>query len=212
MIVAIAGLRSSAAQDALAANLAVLRARQGRTICVVDTDPRRAAFTWGYARGVAGVSPAIPARTVSARSLSLEIESMRASYSDILISTGERDTQESRAALIAARLVLVPLDVGQVDLDAHYQLVARLNAARMFNPGLRVLFVLIGPPGAPSPEDRAAIRVFVAHVMSASLARTVIHAAPACVYGQGRCLCDVETCDPESAADMHALYDEVFIH
>lgn len=210
MIVAIAGLHSSAAQDALIANLAVLRARHGRKICVVDTDPRRAAFHWGCARGEAGVTPAIPARTVSARSLTLEIEGMLPRYSDILISTGERDTQESRSALIAARVVLVPLEVGQVDLNTQYRLVARLNAARMFNPGLRVLFVIVGPASAPSDEDAAAIRAFVAHVMSASLAKTVIHSVSKAVYGQGRCLCDAETCDPESAADMHALCDEIF--
>jgi chromosome partitioning protein len=210
MIVAIAGLRSSAAQDALAANLAVLRARQGRKICVVDTDPRRTAYRWGCARGLAGVRPAIPARTVAARSLSLEIEGIQHRYADILISTGDCDTQECRSALIASRVVVVPIEPGQVNLDNQYQLVARLNAARMFNPSLRVLFVIVGPASAPSDEDAATIRTFVAHVMSATLAKTVIHAAPDCVYGQGRCLCDAETCDPESAADMHALYNEVF--
>jgi chromosome partitioning protein len=210
MIVAIAGLRSSAAQDALAANLAVLRARHGRKICVVDTDPRRVTFSWGCARGLAKVRPAIPVRTAEARTLSLEIEGMRDRFADILISTGERDTQESRSALIAAHVVVVPLEVGQVNLDAHYRLVARLNAARMFNPGLRVLFVIIRPACAPPDEDAAGIHAFVAHVMSATMAKTVIHAAPESVFGQGRCLCDAETRDLESAADMRALYDEVF--
>jgi chromosome partitioning protein len=210
MIVAFAGLRSSAAQDALAANLAVLRARQGRKICVLDTDARRTAYSWGCARGLAGVRPAIPARAVAARSLSQEIEGMQHRYADILISTGDGDSQDCRSALIAARVVVVPIEPGQVDLDTHYQLVARLNAARMFNPGLRVLFVIVGPASAPSERAAAAIRTYVAHVMSATLAKTVVHVAPACVYGQGRCVCDAETCDPQAAADMHALYNEVF--
>jgi Mrp family chromosome partitioning ATPase len=41
MIVVVASVRNGAAQDLLAANLAVLRAREGRSICLLDTDPRR---------------------------------------------------------------------------------------------------------------------------------------------------------------------------
>jgi hypothetical protein len=29
-------------------------------------------------------------------------------------------------------------------------------------------------------------------------------------YGIGRCVCDAETCDPARAAEMHALYREVY--
>jgi chromosome partitioning protein len=87
---------------------------------------------------------------------------------------------------------VVPVTPGQVDLDSQYQLIARLNAARMFNPGLRVLFVLVGVDGAPSDEERAAVRAFAARVMSATLASTIIRGA--------------------APADMDALYREVFNH
>jgi hypothetical protein len=40
-IVVVASVRNGAARDLLAANLAVLRAREGRSICLLDTDPRR---------------------------------------------------------------------------------------------------------------------------------------------------------------------------
>jgi hypothetical protein len=46
---------------------------------------------------------------------------------------------------------VVPVTPAQADLASQYQLIARLNAARMFNPGLRVLFVLVG--GADGPSD-----------------------------------------------------------
>ncbi|WP_373989002.1 hypothetical protein [Duganella sp. BuS-21] len=86
-----------------------------------------------------------------------------------MIDTEGRDTAGSRAALIA-----------------------RLNSARMFNPGLRVLFVLVGVAGTPSDEERAAVRGYVARVMSATLASTIIRGA--------------------APANMDALYREVFNH
>lgn len=108
----------------------------------------------------------------------------------VLVDTEGRDSAESRAALVAARLAVVPLKPEQADLSTRYQLIARLNAARMFNPGLRVLFVLVGGAGEPTDAERAAVRAYVAQVMSATLASTVIH-GPA-------------------PADMDALCREVF--
>jgi chromosome partitioning protein len=212
VIIAIAGLLGDAARSVLATNLAVLRAREGRKICLVDTDPKRAAFTWSCARSAAGISPSIPARTLAQPSLSVEIEQMQDRYNDILINTEARDTHMSRSALIAARVVLVPLERGQANLDTEYAMVARLNAARMFNPSLRVLFVIVGSNRTATNAEDAAMRAYVAHVMSATLAATVIHAPWEHHYGQGRCLSDAETCDPDTAAEMHALYHEVFHH
>jgi chromosome partitioning protein len=212
VIIAITGLPGDASGSVLATNLAVLRAGEGRKICLVDTDPTRCAFTWSCARSAAGISPSVPARTLAQASLSVEIERLQDRYHDILIHTEARDTQMSRAALIAARLVLVPLDHGQANLDTDYAMVARLNAARMFNPSLRVLFVSVGLSGTATVAADAAMRAYVAHVMSASLAATVIQAPCEHDYGQGRCLSDTQTCDPDSAAHMHALYHEVFHH
>ncbi|NML62825.1 hypothetical protein HHL21_17425 [Massilia sp. RP-1-19] len=57
----------------------------------------------------------------------------------------------------------------------------------------------------------AAVRLYAAHVMSATLAATVLHAPHALEYGQGRCVCDAETCDPEMAAELNSLYREVYM-
>ncbi|GJJ01261.1 hypothetical protein RugamoR64_17990 [Duganella rhizosphaerae] len=95
----------------------------------------------------------------------------------VLVDAEGRDSAESHAALAAARLALVPLTPEQADLSTRYQLIARLNAARMFNPGLHVHFVLVGEA---TDAERAAVCAYVAQVMSATLASTVIHGrAPA---------------------------------
>lgn len=190
MIVAIANQSGGAGKTIVANNLALLRARAGRKVMLVDTDPKAAASSWCSELAAAGVRPRVATRAITGRSLVEDLEQLRARYNDIVIDTEGRDTAESRAALIAARLVVVPVTPMQVDLSTQYQLIARLNAARMFNPGLRVLFVLVGGVDEPTAEDRAAVRAYVSRVMSATLANTVVHG--------------------QAPADMDALYREVF--
>jgi chromosome partitioning protein len=192
VIVAIASPGGAAGQAIVANNLALLRARAGRRVLLLDTGPRAASCAWCSEMAAAGVKPRVAARAISGRALLDELELLRTRYNDIVIDTEGRDTADSRAALIAARLAVVPVTPGQVDLGSQYQLIARLNSARMFNPGLRVLFVLVGVDGAPSDEERAAVRAFAARVMSATLASAIIRGA--------------------APADMDALYREVFNH
>lgn len=211
MIVAIASVEGHY-KTHLSANLAVLRARSGRKICSIDTDTTEFAYSWGCDRSIAAQAPWVMARTLSGPMLSREIANLGPSYGDLLINTGGHGRHETLTALIAARIVIVPVTVDQVDLDVHYALMARLNSARMFNPALKVIFVFVTDSSTPSPQQMAAVRLYVAQVMSATLTHTVLHVHGTYDYGLGRCVCDAETCDPEAAAEFNSLYHEVYIH
>jgi len=212
VIIAIANQNDSdSGKSVVASNLALLRARAGRKVMLVDADPKRACSDWSSARSANGIKPPVAAHAVGGRDLPQQLETLGRRYNDILIDTESRDTPASRSALIAARLVVVPVTVGQVDLEGHYQLIARLNSARMFNPGLRVLFVIVGSPSDPSEEELAAVRAYVAHVMSATLASTIIHVQGAAQQLGGSGICDVASRDLRAAAEMRELYREVFV-
>jgi chromosome partitioning protein len=111
-----------------------------------------------------------------------------------------------RPALIAAHLALVPLAALDADLEHRYRLASCLNAARMFNPGLRVLFVTAGD-GADTAA-LAPVRRYAAEVMAAHVAATVLDAASLRVARAGACACD----DPgtPACAALEALYAEVY--
>lgn len=210
MIVAIAGGIDSRGPCALAANLAVLRTRSGSRMCLLDIDPARSVYRWGCERNEAGQGPALASLALPARAPADGIDRIAASYSDLLIHTGACSGQDSRSAMLSARLVVVPLAPAGYDLDTNYALVAELNGARMFNPSLKVLFVMLADGAEPGALEWARARLYVHEVMSATLATTVLHLHGAGQYGQGRCVCDAETCDPEAAAELHALYREVY--
>ena len=153
MIVAIASFHDQSLKSLLATklatNLAVLRARSGRKICVIDTNPRQSAYAWSCDRNTVGQRPAVFGRALAGRMVSREIENLGSGFGDLLISTGEYDEQETLSALIAARLVIVPVRIDQVDVDAYYPMIARLNSARMFNPALKVMFVIVTDGATP---------------------------------------------------------------
>lgn len=215
MIVALAGSAGRVLETLLSVNLAVLRARSGRKICLIDTGPRAhprtSAYAWSCERRSARQWPSIPGRAASSRALAHEIEAMGPEYGDLFITAGGNDSQGTLSALIAARIVVVPVTVDHVDVERHYPLIARLNSARMFNPALKVLFVVVTDGATPPAGQLAAVKRYVGQVMSATLAETVLHLHGERDYGRGRCVCDAETCDPEAAAELHSLYREIYV-
>lgn len=217
MIVAIVNQHDNPDRTVVARNLAVLRARSGRRVCLMNTDAARDEWgvrgdrdDWCSERSTAGVRPWIDTRQVGSRAVKARLAALRPLFNDILIDAGARDSEACRCVLASAPLVLVPVRGDAIDLDCQYRLLARLNAARIFNPDMRVLFVAVGSAEGLTPQERAAVLAHVTRVQGASLADTVLHRPGAFDYGAGRCVCDAETCDPEAAAEMHALYREVY--
>lgn len=96
-------------------------------------------------------------------------------FDDVLVAAGECASDECCAALAAAQVALVPIAPEAADAGSHYALIARLNAARMFNPGLRVLFVATGSAAkAGAAGGLQAVRAYAAEVMSGHVAATVL--------------------------------------
>jgi len=212
MIVAIVNQHSNPDRTVVARNLAVLRARSGRRVCLMHTDSARAmaADDWSEQRSAAGVRPWIDTRQVGSRAVKTRLAALRPLFNDILIDAGTRDSEECRCVLASAHLVVVPVRGDAIDLDCQHRLLHRLNAAQGFNPQMRVLFVAVAGAHDPGPEQCAAVLAHVARVRGATLATSVLHAPCAFDDGRGRCVCDAGTCDPHAAAEMQALYREVY--
>ena len=209
MIIAIVNQHDNPERTVIARNLAVLRARAGRRVCLMTT-AGNGDSDWSEERNQAGVQPWIETHQVGSRAVKMRLAALRPLFDDILIDAGTRDTDGCRCVLAESRLVVVPVRGGALDLDLQYRLLARLNGARAFNPAMRVLFVAVSGPAEPGASERAAVLAHVARVHDATLAGTVLHAPAAFDYGPGRCVSDAATCDPDAAAELRALYEEVY--
>jgi chromosome partitioning protein len=210
MIVTIATSEPQDAAGLVAENLALLRARSGRKVLLMDATSRQACQQWATERERLHLGPALTARAVRGFGLPEELERLYPRFADVVIATDGGNGHECRSALIMAQVAVVPLAPEQADIDGRYDLIARLNSARMFNPGLRVLFVTAGSEHDPAPRELLAMRGYAAQVMAGGLAGTILH-LPALLWGAdrpGRCASDNES--STGAAEMAALYEEVY--
>jgi len=106
----------------------------------------------------------LPARTVSGKGVGAELENLGQRFQDIVVDADGRDSLGSRAALIAARVVVVPADALHGDPAHAARLAERIGNARLFNPGLRIVIV----PGGP--HDAHAAMLLHARLPGAELA------------------------------------------
>lgn len=210
MIVTIADCAPQGARALVAENLALLRARAGRKVLLVDTGSGQVCQQWSAERACAHLRPTVTVRSLNGLGGSAELERLQAGFDDVVIVTDGCGGPECRWALIAAQVAVVPVTPDHADIDGHYQCIARLNSARMFHPGLRVLFAVMCGERAPAPRDIDAVRAYAAQVMAADVAKTILH-LPALAWGldaPGRCACDIEW--STGASEMVALYGEVY--
>lgn len=109
MIIVVGGIKGGSGKTTVATNLAVIRAKDGRDVLLVDADDQETATDFTVLRnermdgnaGYTNIKLAGPAvRTQTSR--------LADKYQDIIIDTGGRDTTSQRAALTIADLLLVP--------------------------------------------------------------------------------------------------------
>lgn len=177
MITVIAGLEGSAQGGLLAENLAVLGRRSGRRVLLIDAAPGGACRDWARARAAACMRPLPEVLALRGMGFGERLADQLARHQDVLVAACACEDQESRSALLAARLVIVPIAAHDADLASHYRLIARLNAARMLNPGLQVLFVALGTTPGEEAFELARVRAYAREVMGARVAPAVVAAA-----------------------------------
>ena len=205
MITVIASETGGALDSLLAENLAILCRRAGRRVLLVDAAPEQACRGWARARAAAHLRPLAPVLGLRGMGFGERLAregglaSMR--RHDLLVGAGGCDSPECRSALLAAQLAIVPIAARDADAAVHYRLIARLNAARMFNPDLRVLFVMVTDEEAAGSSDMARVRDYAREVMGGRVAASVLPAAALQAATPGGCACDAAPASVGAALD-----------
>lgn len=135
MIVTVVNEGHGEAKLALAEHLAALRGLAGRKVLLVDADSHPHQSPCGNA----GLP--VAARGVCGKSVQAELENLGQRFQDIVVDADGRDSLGSRAALIAARVVVIPADDLHGDAARATRLADRIGNARLFNPALRIVIV-----------------------------------------------------------------------
>lgn len=213
MIITVFSGDSRIEKSILAANLAALRAQDHRYVLLIDADKQKHIFVWCVQRGNSIASKLhLPVLPVVDASLYSELERFDSRCQDIVIDAGIMDEADTQTALIAARTVVVPVCAQSKDEGAANTIVASIERAKMFNPQLRVLLVVLDGQNAMLSNGEGIARSLAFRLPSSTIADTVMHdnANVQAAFRQGLTLFEAQPADKLAIAELQNLGREVY--
>lgn len=189
MIVSLLNQKGGVGKTTLAVHIASALALRGHRVLLVDADPQGSALDWSASRQTAALFPVVGLPT---KNLHREIMPHMPNYDDIVIDGPPRVNELARAAIIAADIVLVPVQPSPYDVWATKEIVDLLSEASVFKSDQKSAFVInrkivntaIGRDVAEAlasyalPVFEAAISQRVAFAESAAQGSTVLELEP----------------------------------
>ena len=142
MIIALLNQKGGVGKTTLATHLAGELALQGNSVILLDADPHGSALDWTQRRNQLGLPRLFGAVGLPRDNLHQEAPELARRCDHVVIDGPARITALARSALLAADLVLIPLQPSPYDVWASAEMVALIREAQVFRPTLRAAFVI----------------------------------------------------------------------
>ncbi|MBB4303137.1 chromosome partitioning protein [Rhodobium orientis] len=160
MIVALLNQKGGVGKTTLALHLAGEWARRGDRVTLVDADPQGSALDWSEQRAREGLPRLFGIIGLARDTLHREAPELARNADHVVIDGPPRVAGLMRSALLAADIVLIPVQPSPFDGWASAEILRLIEEARIFRPQLVVRFVL----------NRSAARTIIARETSEALA------------------------------------------
>ena len=142
MIIALLNQKGGVGKTTLATHLAGELAAHGASVVMLDADPQGSALDWSQRRQQKGLRRLFGVVGLARETLHLEAPELARHVDHVIIDGPPRVTALSRSALLAADLVLIPVQPSPYDVWASSEAVALITEAMLFRPTLRCAFVI----------------------------------------------------------------------
>ena len=160
MIVAFLNQKGGVGKTTLALHLAGAWARQGRRVTVIDADPQGSALDWSEQRARENGPRLFGVIGLARDTLHREAPEIARNTDHVIIDGPPRIAGLMRSALLAADLVIVPVQPSPFDGWASGEVLHLIGEARIFRPELHARFAL----------NRCAARTIIARDTAETLA------------------------------------------
>jgi len=211
MIVLIGGEKGGTGKTTLATAMAVLHAKTGRDVLLVDTDRQGSATTWAATRDEGNAALRIPCVGMRGKAIPNDLRAMAERFDAVIVDAGGRDSVELRYALTVAERLYIPITPGQFDVWTLETMSDLIEQSLPFNAGLEGRVVLNraspNPVVGEAAEAGAAAGEYGLGVVGTIIRDRIVHRYAA---RAGLTAPEYAPTDRKAVAELRGLYREVF--
>lgn len=139
MIIAILNQKGGVGKTTLSVNLAAALALTGSKVLLVDADPQGSSLDWQAARQQQSLFPVVG---MAKPTLHKDVPDLAAAYEHIVIDGPPRANDLAKSAIMAAGLVMIPIQPSPYDVWAAEEIIKLIGEVALFKEGLKTLFAI----------------------------------------------------------------------
>jgi chromosome partitioning protein len=206
VIIAFSNQKGGTGKTLLSLHLAHAQARRNRKTLLIDADPQGSARDWLTARDQ-GDPLQFVLLGLDRPTLHRDIASLRADYNDVIIDSPPRVSDIARSAILAADLVVIPVQPSPFDLWASAETVRLIKESSVYKGNSKSVYAI----------NREIVNTAIGRDISETLTQSeypVLHSHVCQRVAFAECLAQGKTVyetnsDIKAVAEIDALADEI---